>query len=70
MTLLYCQVSSADQKNDLITQQHKLLNYAQLHHFNHIKLISDLGSGLNYKKTGLNLLLNLILNQQISTLII
>ncbi len=70
LTVLYSRVSSHDQKNDLITQQAKLLNYAKLNNFNNIKLISDLGSGLNYKKSGLNQLLNLILTQQIKTLII
>ena len=70
LTLLYSRVSSHDQKNDLITQQSKLLHYAQSNNFNNIKLISDLGSGLNFKKSGLNLLLQLILTQQIQTLII
>ena len=70
LTVLYSRVSSHDQKNDLFTQQQKLLHYAQINHYQNIKLISDLGSGLNYKKSGLNQLLNLILTQQISTLII
>ena len=70
LTLLYSRVSSHDQKQDLITQQSKLLHFAQINRFNNIKLISDLGSGLNYKKSGLNQLLNLILTQQIKTLII
>ena len=70
LTVLYSRVSSHDQKQDLITQQAKLLNYAKLNNFNNIKVISDLGSGLNFKKSGLNQLLNLILTQQIKTLII
>ncbi len=70
LTLLYSRVSSHDQKQDLITQQSKLLHFAQINRFNNIKLISDLGSGLNYKKSGLNQLLQLILTQQIQTLII
>ena len=69
-TILYSRVSSHDQKQDLITQQAKLLNYAKLNNFNNIKVISDLGSGLNFKKSGLNQLLNLILTQKIKTLII
>ncbi len=70
LTVLYSRVSSHDQKQDLITQQSKLLNYAQTNNYSNIKLISDLGSGLNFKKSGLNLLLHLILTQQINTLII
>ena len=70
LTLLYSRVSSHDPKQDLITQQSKLLHFAQINRFNNIKLISDLGSGLNFKKSGLNQLLQLILTQQIQTLII
>ena len=63
LTVLYSRVSSHDQKQDLITQQSKLLHFAQSNHYSNIKVISDLGSGLN-------LLLQLILTQQIQTLII
>ena len=70
LTVLYSRVSSFDQKQDLITQKEKLLHYAQNNNFSHIKEISDLGSGLNFKKTGLNLLLDLILKQQVKVLII
>ena len=70
LTLLYSRVSSHDQKQDLITQQSKLLHFAQSNHYSNIKVISDLGSGLNFKKSGLNQLLQLILTQQIQTLII
>ena len=70
LTLLYSRVSSHDQKQDLITQQSKLLHFAQSNNYSNIKVISDLGSGLNFKKSGLNHLLQLILTQQIQTLII
>ena len=70
LTVLYSRVSSHDQKQDLITQQSKLLHFAQSNNYSNIKVISDLGSGLNFKKSGLNLLLQLILTQQIQTLII
>ena len=70
LTLLYSRVSSHDQKKDLITQQSKLLHFAKTNNYSNIKLISDLGSGLNFKKSGLNTLLQLILTQQIHTLII
>ena len=69
-TVLYSRVSSSDQKQDLITQKEKLLHYAQNNNFSNIKEISDLGSGLNFKKSGLNLLLDLILKQQVKVLII
>lgn len=55
----YSRVSSHDQKEDLQRQHHKLLNHT-LHlphfnpNFNQNISISDLGSGLNYNKKGLN----------------
>ena len=62
-----------DQKKDLVTQEQKLLSYAQQLHKSkpeNIISISDLGSGLNYKKKGLKQLLNLILLGKVQTLII
>lgn len=63
---------SSNQKSDLLTQQHKLLNANSLSLSSHLEVfpISDLGSGLNYKKKGLNLLITLILNSKVHTLII
>ena len=62
-----------DQKKDLVTQEQKLLSFAQQLHNSkpeNIISISDLGSGLNYKKKGLKQLLNLILLGKVQTLII
>jgi excisionase family DNA binding protein len=70
LTVLYARVSSHDQKADLLTQENKLLDFANKSQLTNIKLISDLGSGLNYKKKGLKQLLNLILTQQMNTLIV
>ena len=52
----YSRVSSHYQKKYLISQEAKLIQYAQnLPNFNNnIISIPDLGSGLNYKKKGLN----------------
>ena len=71
----YSRVSSHDQKKDLIAQEAKLINYAQkLPNFNklnnNIISITDLGSGLNYKKKGLNKLISLIFSNQINTLVL
>lgn len=67
----YARVSSADQKSDLETQTLKLQSYvakefpsaAAIH-------ITDLGSGLNYKKKGLSQLLKLIWTRQIDVLVL
>jgi predicted site-specific integrase-resolvase len=52
--------SSHDQKNDLISHKNKLLNFAKNNNYLNIISITDLGSGLNYKKPGLKKLLHLI----------
>lgn len=68
--IAYARVSSYDQKQDLERQKAKLLNDCLERNYQNVTVISDLGSGLNYKKNGLKKLLDLILNQQIDILII
>ena len=62
----YARVSSHDQKKDLETQIKRLNLFIDKNE--HKMLISDLGSGLNYKKNGLKKLINLITSSQINTL--
>ena len=71
--IAYSRVSSHDQKKDLIAQEQKLIQFAQsLNYFkqNNFLSITDLGSGLNYKKKGLKSLINLIFSGQVHTLIL
>ena len=73
LIVCYSRVSTQDQKKDLITQENKLLNFAkQLPNSSPqtIISISDLGSGLNYKKKGLKQLISLILQGKVQTLIL
>ena len=73
LIVCYSRVSTHDQKKDLVTQEQKLLSFAQQlpnSKTENIISISDLGSGLNYKKKGLKQLLNLILLGKVQTLII
>lgn len=70
LTVCYSRVSSHDQKIDLITQEAKLINYAKNNNYQNIVSITDLGSGLNYKKKGLKRLIGLIFSKQIKTLIV
>lgn len=46
----YARVSTHSQKEDLLNQQKVLNNIAKTNNYNDFTLISDLGSGLNYKK--------------------
>ena len=68
-TLCYCRVSSHDQKSDLDRQQDMLEAYCAAKGWR-TQVIRDLGSGMNYRKKGLNDLLELIMKRQIKRLVI
>ena len=57
-TIGYARVSSHDQNNDLVRQQELLEAFCAAKGWRN-EVIADLGSGLNYKKKGLNRLLEL-----------
>ena len=67
--IAYARVSSSDQKRDLETQKIKLEEYCR-QNFSDFEIISDLGSGLNYKKPGLRKLLRSIFLRQTQHLIL
>jgi excisionase family DNA binding protein len=67
INICYARVSSHDQKKDLETQAEYLSNYCAERGIQH-EVIKDLGSGLNFKKKGLNRLLDLILLGKIGTI--
>lgn len=66
--VIYGRVSSHDQKADLERQIERLVAHCQKIGIEDPLIIKDLGSGLKYNKPGLNKLLKLILNGQISVL--
>lgn len=68
-TLCYCRVSSHDQKDDLDRQQELLEAYCAAKGWR-TQIIRDLGSGMNYRKKGLNQLLELIMKRQIRRLVL
>jgi len=67
--IAYARVSSFDQKHDLEYQKERLETYCNSE-FESNEIISDLGSGLNYKKPGLKKLLKEIRKQSFSHLIL
>jgi excisionase family DNA binding protein len=69
LTVAYARVSSHDQKEDLKRQEIVLESYCASHGYN-FEVISDLGSGLNYKKKGLIKLIKLLCSHQIDRLVI
>lgn len=68
-TLAYARVSTQSQKKELETQKELLTLYCSKQGYRY-KLISDIGSGLNYSKPGLDELIELICSGQIERLVL
>ncbi|MCL1994644.1 MAG: IS607 family transposase [Defluviitaleaceae bacterium] len=68
-TIGYCRVSSNKQKDDLERQIEnvKTFMYAKGYSF---EIITDIGSGINYNKKGLNQLLAMIISCQVERIVI
>jgi excisionase family DNA binding protein len=69
LTIAYARVSSHDQKEDLQRQILVLESYCATKGYT-FELISDMGSGLNYKKKGLIKLIRLLCSNQVDRLVI
>jgi putative resolvase len=69
LTIAYARVSSHDQKEDLRRQELVLESYCASKGFD-FEIISDLGSGMNYKKRGLIRLIKLICSNQVDRLVL
>lgn len=65
----YCRVSSQGQSGDLNTQIEAMKLYCISRGYQ-FKIISDIGSGINYNKSGLLELVRYILNGEVSKIII
>ena len=68
-TIGYCGVSSHKQKDDLERQIEnvKTYMYAKGYQF---EIISDIGSGINYNKKGLNQLIDMITNLEVDKIVV
>lgn len=69
LTIAYARVSSHDQKEDLKRQAEALAIYCTKQGWPY-QVIQDLGSGMNYQKKGLKVLIRLILEKKISRLVL
>lgn len=65
----YCRVSTNSQKDDLCTQIENVKSYMYAKGYQ-FEIISDIGSGINYKKPGLCKLINLINSHSISKVVV
>jgi predicted site-specific integrase-resolvase len=68
-TIAYARVSSHDQTNDLERQKQVLEIYCAKQGWT-FEVISDLGSGMNYRKKGLKRLLDAVLDNQVGRLVL
>jgi predicted site-specific integrase-resolvase len=69
LTVVYARVSSKDQSKDLERQKQVLEVYCAKKGWS-FEVISDLGSGLNYRKKGLIRLIKLICSYQVERLVL
>ena len=69
LTVAYARVSSHEQREDLKRQELVLESYCAKQGYD-FELISDLGSGMNYKKKGLVKVIKLLCSGQIDRLVI
>jgi len=65
----YCRVSSQKQKDDLDRQIENIRTYMIARGYK-FEIITDIGSGINYNKTGLLTLINKINNREISKIVV
>lgn len=65
----YCRVSSSKQKDDLERQIQNMETYL-LAQGNPFRIISDIGSGINYKRKGLQELIRLISTNSVSKVVV
>jgi predicted site-specific integrase-resolvase len=67
--IAYCRVSSYKQKDDLERQIDNVRMYCISRGYQ-FEIITDIGSGINYNKKGINKLLNMVINGEVSKIIV
>ena len=68
--IAYSRVSNNSQKDDLINQNSFIQNYVNAKGIVLDDFISDVGSGLNYKRKNWNKLLDMVINNEVDTIYI
>lgn len=68
-TIGYCRVSSNKQKDDLQRQVDNVKTYMLAKGYS-FEIITDIGSGINYDKKGLNQLIDMITNSEVDKIVI
>lgn len=68
-TIGYCRVSSSKQKDDLERQIDNVRTYMIAKGYS-FEIISDIGSGINYNKKGLNKLIDMITSSEVDKIVV
>ena len=68
-TIGYCRVSSHKQKDDLARQRDNVKTYMYAKGYS-FEIISDIGSGINYNKKGLNQLIDMVTNSEVDKIVV
>ncbi len=69
ITIGYCRVSSDKQKDDLERQVENVKMYMIARGYQ-FEIITDIGSGINYSKKGLNTLLDKVINMEVERIVV
>jgi predicted site-specific integrase-resolvase len=69
-TIAYARVSTHDQRHDLETQVQRLKVECDARGWPEMEVISDLGSGMNYKKKGLRKLMGMLYRGEVGRLVV
>ena len=69
VTLGYCRVSSRKQQDDLERQVENMKNYLCAKGYK-FEIITDIGSGINYNKEGLNILLDKVIKGEVDKIVV
>lgn len=70
LTVAYARVSSHDQKEQLGTQAQRLRQHCQRQGWPEPLVLEDLGSGMNYRKPGLNKLIKMVVRGEVARLVL
>lgn len=69
VTIGYCRVSSRKQQDDLERQTENMKNYLCAKGYK-FEIITDIGSGINYNKVGLNILLDKVIKGEVDKVVV
>jgi len=69
LTIGYCRVSSKKQQDDLERQVENMKSFLCAKGYK-FEIITDMGSGINYNKVGLNRLINKVINEEVDRIVI